>query len=122
MEDDMVMRSALAPRVVIGAGDRRLAVGFDPEGAGHAEMHDEHLAAVEIGEQIFGPPAEADNTVALQPLREIRREGGAQVRPPDIDLLDAHALHDGGKAEAYGFDFGKFGHPAPSIVWQGAGR
>ncbi len=53
----MVVDQVPADLVVIGARlDRRGARRLDDEAPAHAEMHDQRLAVIEIGDQIFRPP------------------------------------------------------------------
>ena len=106
----MVVGASAAMLVVELARASSVAPFGDQEAAGHAEMHDEHLAGREVGEEVFGPAAERRDRLALEALREALREGEAQVRPALLDLVDAGADHGGLEAAADGFDFGKFGH------------
>ena len=62
-------RASLRALVVIGAGRRRAAVARDAERARHAEMHQQHVAGGEIGEQIFGAPAEPGRRSGLRAAR-----------------------------------------------------
>ena len=84
-------------------------VGLDAEGAGHAEMHDQHHAVVEIGEEIFRPPAERDDRAAGEAAGEAGGKGNAQIGPALLDLEEGGALHDRGKAAADRLDFRQFG-------------
>ncbi len=59
MEHHVIVRAGLAALVVKFAGRLLARVVRDPERAGHAEMHHQHLAVVERGQQILGPAAEA---------------------------------------------------------------
>ncbi len=73
--------------------DRRIFVEFprfdvltigavDAEAAGHAEMHHQHLAIVEPGEQVLRPPVERLDRPPGKPLGKIDGEGKAQIFPP----------------------------------------
>ena len=78
--------------------------------AGHAEMHEQHIAGREIGEQIFRPSAEAGHGLALEAWRKILRQRPAQIAAVNLDLGEARALHRRLEAAAHRLDFGKFGH------------
>ncbi len=82
----------------------------DAERAAHPEMHDEDVAPIQIGEQIFGPPPEAGNSSALQARGEALRQGEAEVRPPLFHFAEARADHGRLQPAADGLNFGKFGH------------
>ena len=81
----------------------------------HAEMHHQHLAGREIGQQILGPPPERRDLLALAAARRNgpgngnrrsgRRWSDSVKRAPD---------HGGLQAAAHGFDFGELGHQ-PSL-------
>ena len=67
------------------------------ERAGHAEMHQQHVARAEIRREIFGAAAEPGDGLAFEPLGEIGRQRPAQIRPARLDPQDARALHHGRK-------------------------
>ena len=48
----------------------------------HAEMHDEQLRAVEIGDEIFGAAPEPLDTAVGEALSETLRKRKPQIRPP----------------------------------------
>ena len=79
VKHDMVVRRMLLALVIVAR--QLLAAGFTKhmKRAGHAEMHEQHVAGRKIGEQIFRPPAEAGHGLALQALREILRQRPAQI-------------------------------------------
>jgi hypothetical protein len=56
--DVLVLRRWLLLIVELAELERCSVRLIDAEAAGHAEMHDEHLAVIEPGEQIFGAPVE----------------------------------------------------------------
>ena len=58
-----------AARMIVVAGDVLAGLGLDPERAGHAEMHDEDVAVVEVGEEVFRPAAERDDPAAGEAMR-----------------------------------------------------
>ncbi len=58
MEHDVVVGAGLAARMMELAGSLVARLVRDAERAGHAEMHDQHLAVVELGQEILGPAAE----------------------------------------------------------------
>src|SRR3974390_2087218 len=108
----MVMREMSWPRVIIPARRMRAALLRNVKRAGHAEVHDQHFARREIGEQIFCAPVEPLNALALQALHEIRRQRPAQIAALRLDLGEARALHDRLQSAANGLDFGQLGHVA----------
>ena len=59
----------LGALVVIGAGRATPAVALDAERARHAEMHHQHVAGGQIGQQIFGAAAEPVDRLALRAAR-----------------------------------------------------
>ena len=106
----MIVRRELAARVMEFAGALLVAAVQHAERARHAEMHQQHLAGRQVGEQILRAPVQALDGRALEPLVEVLRKRKAQVRPALLDPHEARALHHGLQAAAHGFDFGKFGH------------
>ena len=109
MKDDVVVR-ACRRALVIKRPALLPAFLKNMERAGHAEMHDQHVAGGQSGEQIFRAPAEAVDGPALEPLREMLRQRPAQVARGEARPARTRALHRRLKAAAYGLDFGKFGH------------
>ena len=86
-EHHMVVRQVLGAVVIIGAGRRhRRSSLLDAERARHAEMHHQHVAGRQVGEQIFGAAAEPGHGLAFEPLREILRQRPAQVAATRLDL------------------------------------
>ena len=79
-------------------------------------MHQQHLAGREIRQQIFRPPADADDSLPLEALVEILRKRKAQIRPALLDPHEARGLHHGLQPAAYGLDFGKLGHSVQALV------
>ena len=108
----MVVGARAARLVMELAGHPRRAALRDEEAPGHAEMHDQHLAGGEIGEEVFGAPAERDHLLALEARGEALGKGQAQIRTALLDLVEARADHRGLEAAADGLDFGEFGHGA----------
>ena len=110
----MVVRAVLRAVVVVAARRLIAARGFallrDAERARHAEMHHQHVAGGEIGEEIFCASAEAFDGLPFEPRGEILRQRPAQVAAARLDLGEARAFHDGRKPAAHGLDFGQFGH------------
>ena len=58
VEDDVVVGALAAGSAWNSPGTRVRAALRDEEAPAHAEMHDQHLAGREVGEEIFRPPAE----------------------------------------------------------------
>ena len=82
----------------------------DPERAGHPQMHDQHFAVVERGQEILRAAAELRDAPAGETLRKAFRQRQAQIRAVRLDHDEFCALHDGHEAAADGFDFGKLRH------------
>ena len=67
VEHHMVVRQVLGAVVIIRARRRPSpAVALDAERARHAEMHHQHVAGRQIGQQIFRAPAEPADGLALR--------------------------------------------------------
>jgi predicted nucleotidyltransferase len=73
-------------------------------------MHDQRLAVVEIGEEIFGAPTQIEEAAPRQARGEIGRKGKAQIRAPLLDARDPRAKERRGEATPDRLDFGQFGH------------
>ena len=112
VKHDVVVRPVVRARMVEVA--RRLValpLGH-PERAGHAEMHQQHVAGGEVGEQVFRPPPEPGDAAPLQPLDELPGQRPAQVGAARLDPHEARALHHGLQPAPDGLDFGQLGHAA----------
>src|ERR1700693_3565701 len=59
MEDHVIMRGVRGARMMETAGLPFLAL-LHTEGAGHTEVHEQHLAVIEKREQVFGPPLRSE--------------------------------------------------------------
>src|SRR5262249_44111846 len=81
-----------------------------PERARHAEMHDQHLAGRELGEQIFGAPAKLLDGRPDEAPPEIVRQRPAQVLAVGPDREERSVHHRGRQAPPHGFDLGQFRH------------
>ena len=89
----------------------RLAVSrVDAEAAGHAKMHDQHLAVVEACEQVFGTPVERIDLAAPKPLGEMLRQREAQVVPPLLYAGKAVADQDRRKPQSHRLHLRQLGH------------
>ena len=106
----MVVRRELAANMMEFAGATLVAPVHHAKRARHAEVHQQHLARGEIGEQIFRTPPESFHGRALEPLVEVLRKRKAQIRPALLDPHEPRAFHHRLQAAAHCFDFGKFGH------------
>src|ERR1700743_2063712 len=102
----MVMGAVLVARVVKLAGRMRLALPEHAERAGHAEMHQKHIARGKISHQIFGATAKAGHDLALEPGGKALLKGKAPTLSPCLRLDDLRAFHRRLQATADGFDFG----------------
>ena len=101
IQHDMVMRA--------GAGIGGVGIQ-DQEPAGHAEMGEKGVAAIEGGEQIFAAPLQALDALPGQASGETGRQGPAQIRPAGGGLRDPPLFEQGGESPADGLDFGEFRH------------
>jgi hypothetical protein len=88
----------------------RTICAIDAEAAGHAEMHHEHLAVIEFGQEIFCAPVERLDPSPSQPPREILRQGKAQVRAPLLDIRETIADEDRLKSAPDRLDLRQLGH------------
>jgi hypothetical protein len=69
-------------------------------------MHQEHVARGEVGQKVFGSPAETGHGLARQPLDKIPLERKTQVFAPDFHFHNPKPLHDRLQAAADSLDFG----------------
>ena len=106
----MVMLQMPRSFVMIAGGRLLVAAAEDVKRAGHAEMHQQHLAGGQVGEQILGAPPEPGAGRSFDALHEVFRKRKAQVAAPRLDLGEARAFHHRRKAAAHGLDFGQLGH------------
>ena len=77
-------------------------------------MHDQRLAVVEIGDEIFGAPAKVENPSALKTRGKALRKGNTQIMAPQFDARDRRADERRGQSAPHRFDFGQFGHNSGS--------
>ena len=88
----MIVRAVLAARMMELAR-RGLAVVLEhAERAGHAEMHQQHVARGQVRQQIFGAAAEPGHGLPLQPGDKILLKRKAQVLAPGFDLDEMRRL------------------------------
>src|SRR5260370_28755171 len=106
----MIMRAILIARMMKFARGVLFIVLDDAERARHAQMHQEHVARGQIGQQVFGAAAETRHGLARKPPDKILLEGKPQVFAPDFGLYNSRSLHDRLQAAADGLDFGLFWH------------
>jgi hypothetical protein len=85
-------------------------------------MHQEYIAVVELGEEIFGAPVEMLDRAAGQVFGEAARERHAEIGAAGLDRDEARMFHRRREAAADGFDLGKFGHSGFTMEPGGAGR
>ena len=110
VEHDVVMGRSRRSRVMERAGRPVLVAVADAERAGHAEMHQQHVAGGEVRGEVLGAAADPGHGRAFDPSREVLRQRAAQVRPARLHLDDAGAFHHRLQSAPHGFDLGKFGH------------
>ena len=102
----VVMRAIVVARMMELAGRLRALVLDDAERAGHAQMHQQHVAGGEIGHQIFGAAAETGHGLAFEARHKILLKGKPQILSPGFGLDDFRAFHGALQAAADGLDFG----------------
>ena len=88
----------------------------DEEAPRHAEMDDQHAAAIEVHQQILAAPPETLHRPAREHLPHVRRERTAEIAAPHRDMTDATAGELRGEPAAHGFDLGQFRHPAATVA------
>ena len=93
-----------------GARLQRAAVLLDLETPGHAQVHHQGLAGVEVGQHVLGPAAQMQHPRALQSLAEMLGQGKAQIWPAGQDVGDHVAFQGGQQPPPYGLDFGQLRH------------
>src|SRR3569833_1931046 len=108
VHDHMVVLYVLA-RLVIARRLLDLALG-EAVGAGHAQMAEPGLARAQAEQQVFRPPADGGDGLALERAGKATWKRKAQILAVEGDLADAGALEIGRKAAADGFDFWEFRH------------
>src|SRR5215204_5426727 len=106
VEDDVVVGALAAGLRVELAGDARAPALRDEEAPAHAEMHDQHLAGREVGQEVFRPPPQPDDFLAGEPRAEALGKPEAQIWPPLLDLVDPCADHRRLKPAADRLDLG----------------
>jgi hypothetical protein len=110
VEHDVVVGAgATGFGVEVAGGEGGAVVGHE-KAAGHAEMHQEHLARAELGEKVLCPAGEGRHLLALQPLGESLGEGEAEIGAAQLHPRDALADDGGGEPPADCLDFGQFRH------------
>ena len=113
MEDDMLVLRRIALRMREAARFLSRAISaIDREATAHAEMHDQHLAVVEPGKEIFRAPVERLDLSPGQPLAEALGQGKAQIGPPLLDPRERVADQDRLKSPSHGLNLRKFWHGA----------
>jgi hypothetical protein len=118
VKDDMIVGHMLDALVMVAAEFFAALAAEDVKRAGHPEMHDQHLAGGEIGEQKLAAAAEAGDGLALELLDEIDRQRPAQIAAARLDFAKALALHHRRQAAAHRLHFGQFGHRlSRSLCW-----
>ena len=110
MKHDVIVRLMFGAFVIVATDGVFVGpvarVAKNVKRAGHAEMHQQHVAGRKIGQQIFRPPAQAGHRLAVQALREILRQRPAQIAAVNLDFGEARAFHRGFQTAAHRLDFG----------------
>jgi len=73
--------------------------------AGHAEMDDEHAAALEMDENVLGTPRDAQDAPALDLAAQPLGQRHPQIGAVECEGSDAPPVHVQREAAADGFDF-----------------
>ncbi len=81
-----------------------------PQRPGHAQMQQQHLAAAQVRQEIFGAPAHGLDAPAGEAFDEIFRQGPAQIGPARLDALDHRALQNRHETAADRLHLGQFRH------------
>src|SRR5215831_18885795 len=110
----MVMSTILAAQMIELTRHLCLARSLDAKRSGHSKMHQQHIAGAKIRHQIFGAPAKAGHSLALEPRHKILLKGKSEVLAAGLSAQDPCALHDGLQSSAHGLDFGQFRHAGSS--------
>ena len=111
VEDDVIVRAELAPRVVVAAGERAAAPSASTRK--EPDMPRCMTSTLPSSRSARRYLARRPSAVTRRPLRRRAKAGGkgyAEVGAALLDPLDDGALHDRRKAAAHGFDFGQLGH------------
>ena len=78
----------------------------DREAPGHAEVHRKRKPAPGLGDDVLRPARQPLHALALEPPREARLEGEAQIGAVERHAGERRALHRGGQSAAHDLDFG----------------
>lgn len=96
-----------AYRVLKKVARRALAFGkHHAKRPRHAEMHQQHVAAVHVGHQVFRTPAEAADHLTFEARSKILLERKAQAITARLDTRDPLPLHHRLQAAPDGFNLG----------------
>ena len=110
----MVMRTrGIAPgaRLEVEFAEIAAPIGAQHgKAAGHAEMDEQAVAALDLGENVLCPAREPEDLPPGQARGETLRKGKAQIGTAQGDRLDALALEHGLQSAHHGLDFWKFRH------------
>ena len=99
--------------VLVRAAARRCIDGEAPR---HAEMDDQHAAAIEVHQEILAAPSKTLHRPARERLSHVGRERAPEIGATHRDVGDAPADEARGKPAAHGFDLGQFRHPAATVA------
>src|SRR5215831_7321278 len=84
--------------------------GLNVESARHAKVYCEHLALVEMNEQVLGATVESHHQSSCEALGKAFRQGKAQVAAALVDADEPMATEYGFQTSAYRLDLGEFRH------------
>src|SRR5258706_4263935 len=104
MKHYMVMCAILVARMVELAWHFLILVLDDAERAGHAQMHQQHVAGGKIRHQVFGATAQTGHGLARKPRDKVFLERKPQVFSAGLGFYDPLTLHDPVQAAAGGLD------------------
>ncbi|CAN1723840.1 protein of unknown function [Hyphomicrobium sp. 1Nfss2.1] len=111
VKDDVIVCGASGPVLCVN----RSALAVDREAAGHAEMHQQHVAARQAGQKVFAAALQTQNLAAAQTLGEIIGQGETQVGPMLLDAGKGMPFKGRQQAAADDLDLGKLRHWGASV-------
>ena len=103
MEDNVIVCGR--PRASMVERARRVPC-VDAERSRHAEMHQQHVAALHVGHQVLRTAAKAAHHFALQARDKILLERKSQAVATGLDARDPLPLHHRLQAAPDGFNLG----------------
>jgi hypothetical protein len=98
--------------VVLGGGLRALgiSVAVARQPARHPQVDQDHIVAVEVPQDVLGPPLDAQDGPPEQPLLEVGRNRDAQIAATDRDLGERLLGKEAAQSTADSLNLGKLRH------------